>query len=51
MAKFLAMKIIDGVENGGRDYVSTVAKYPQYKVGIDAYLIENNRADLIVLIG
>lgn len=47
MAKFLAMKIIDG----DRDYVETVIKYPQYKVGIDAYLIENNRSELIVLIG
>lgn len=47
MAKFLAMKIIDGVENGGRDYAETVARYPQYKSGIDAYLNEHGRVDLI----
>lgn len=43
MAKFLAMKIVDG----GRDYAATVALYPQYKTGIDAYLTVAGRADLI----
>jgi hypothetical protein len=47
MAKFFAMKIIDGVENGGRDYAETVTRYPQYKQGINAYLTEQGRTDLI----
>lgn len=47
MAKFLAMKIIDGVENGGRDYTETVTRYPQYKAGIDAYMTEQGHGNLI----
>lgn len=43
MAKFLAMKIIDG----SRKYAETVTRYPQYKPGIDAYLNEQGHSDLI----
>lgn len=43
MANYLANQIILGNLN----YTTVVTKYPNYKVGIDAYLNEKGRADLI----
>lgn len=44
MANYYAQRIIDGA----LDYTLVVAKKPQYKTGIDAYLTDKERKDLIV---
>jgi hypothetical protein len=43
MAAYMGQRIIDGVYT--YDYV--ISKRPDLKVGIDQYLIEKGRADLI----
>lgn len=43
MANYYAQRIIDGA----LDYETVVTKKPQYKEGIDAYLISKDRQDLI----
>ena len=43
MAKYMAQRIIDGAYT--YDYV--ISKRPDLKVGIDAYLTEHGREDLI----
>lgn len=43
MAAYMAQRIIDGVY----DYNYVISKRPDLKNGIDAYLIEKGRADLI----
>jgi hypothetical protein len=43
MAAYLAQRIIDGVYT--YDYV--ISRRPDLKAGIDAYLIEQGRSDLI----
>lgn len=44
MANYMATRIIDGAQ----DYSYVISKRPDLKAGIDAYLIEQARADLIV---
>lgn len=44
MPGYLGMRIIDGA----MDYVVVIAKFPQFKDGVDQYLIEKGRGDLIV---
>lgn len=44
MAKYLANRI----KAGKLDYSEVIAKYPQYKEGIDQALIAAGRGDLIV---
>lgn len=44
MANYYAQRIIDGA----LDYTVVVTKKPQYKEGIDAYLFDKGRADLIM---
>ncbi|MFZ5639072.1 MAG: hypothetical protein ACOY4Q_00010 [Bacillota bacterium] len=43
MAAYMAQRIIDGVYT----YQYVITKRPDLKVGIDAYLTEKGRADLI----
>ncbi|WP_202113009.1 hypothetical protein [Paenibacillus sp. MMS18-CY102] len=43
MAAYLAQRIIDGAYK--YDYVAT--KRPDLMPGVDAYLVDNNRTDLI----
>ena len=43
MAKYMAQRIMDGAQ----DYAVVVAKRPDLKEGIDAYLIEQGREDFI----
>lgn len=44
MANYLGQRIIDGVFT----YTYVISKRPDLKVGIDVYLTEIGRADLIV---
>jgi len=43
MAAYLAQRIIDGAYT----YAYVISKRPDLQVGIDAYLIDKERADLI----
>lgn len=44
MANFLASQIIAG----NTTYSVVIAKYPQHKIAIDAYLTSKGREDLII---
>ena len=44
MADYLAQRIIDGALK----YADVVTKFPALKSGIDAYLTQHSRTDLIV---
>jgi hypothetical protein len=44
MADYMAQRIIDGIFT----YAQVITKKPTLKVGIDAYLKEHGREDLIV---
>ncbi|GIP25482.1 hypothetical protein J23TS9_06120 [Paenibacillus sp. J23TS9] len=44
MAEFMAQRIVDGAQN----YSFVISKRPDLKGGIDAYLTEKERTDLIV---
>lgn len=44
MAAYMAQRIIDGAY----EYVYVISKRPDLKAGIDTYLIEKGRHDLIV---
>lgn len=44
MAEYLAQRIIDGA----LEYDYVISKRPDLKEGIDAYLIEKGREDLII---
>lgn len=44
MPIYLGMRIIDSA----MEYSVVVVKYPQFKDGVDVYLIEKEREDLII---
>lgn len=47
MADFMAQRIIDG----SKDYIYVIEKRPDLKEGIDKYLTDKGRSDLIVKVG
>lgn len=47
MAAYIAQRIIDGAFDAQGGYTYVIGKRPDLKDGIDAYLIEKGRANLI----